>query len=90
MEDNSIAIFKCLSDQSRLKIINCLLEKPMYVELISELVGLNPSTISFHLKKLEEAGLVTSSKEQYYVVYKVNEEALKHSLLDLVKVDMNT
>jgi hypothetical protein len=59
----------------------------MYVELLSERLGLTPSTISFHLKKLEEAGIVYSTKEQYYVIYNINKDILRGSLLDLIKSD---
>lgn len=82
-----IKIFKCLADKSRLLIINNLINEPMYVELLAERLGLTPSTISFHLKKLEEAQIVYSTKEQYYVVYNINEGILKGSLLDLIKSD---
>lgn len=86
MERDSIKIFKCLSDKSRLLIINNLKDSPMYVELLSERLGLSPSTISFHLKKLEEVKLVYSAKEQYYVVYHLNEDILSLSLNDLINV----
>ncbi|QVK19861.1 metalloregulator ArsR/SmtB family transcription factor [Mycoplasmatota bacterium] len=86
MFDNSIKIFKSLSDNSRLRIVNNLLNGPMYVELLSERLNLSPSTVSFHLKKLEGAGLVFPKKEQYYVVYHLNEEILNKNLLSLVKI----
>lgn len=82
---DSISIFKCLGDKSRLLILNNLIKEPMYVELLAQRLNLTPSTISFHLKKLEEAGIVQSKKEQYYVVYSINKEILKISLLDLIK-----
>lgn len=82
---NSVAIFKALGDNTRLNIINTLLETPMYVELLSLRLDLTPSTISFHLKKLEEIGLVESTKEQYYVLYSVNTDFLNSTLLSLVQ-----
>lgn len=85
--EKSILIFKCLADQSRINIINNLIETPMYVELLAERLKLSPSTVSFHLKKLEEAGMVYSSKEQYYVMYYINKEIFNLSLLDLVKTN---
>lgn len=85
MADTSIMIFKCLSDKSRLMIINSLLQKPMYVELLSQTLNLAPSTVSFHLKKLEEAGLVKPVKDQYYTVYYINSEILETTLINLIK-----
>ena len=84
---NSLELFKCLSDKSRLKIINSLMLEPMYVELLSERLGIATSTVSFHLKKLMEAGIVSSKKEQYYTVYALNEEIFSLTLGALVKDD---
>lgn len=86
MTDNeAIKIFKSLSDKSRLMILKCLAKEPMYVERLAERISLTPSTVSFHLKKLEEAKIVTKEKEQYYVVYHMNEHILKSTLLDIIK-----
>jgi biotin operon repressor len=57
----------------------------MYVERLSERLSLTPSTISFHLKKLEDAGIVYSVKDQYYQVYHLVENILKENILDLIK-----
>lgn len=84
-EDNAIKLFKSLSDKSRLQILKSLIHEDMYVELLAERLDLAASTISFHLKKLEEVGAVTSRKEQYYNIYSINEEVFKSSILDIIK-----
>ncbi|BCS55393.1 metalloregulator ArsR/SmtB family transcription factor [Geobacter sp. SVR] len=82
--DQSIAIMKALADQSRLNIIKSLLERPQYVEEIASRHGLAASTVSFHLRKLEQAGLVTSRKEQYYAVFEANQGMLDTTLREIV------
>ena len=82
--EQSIAIMKALADQSRLTIVNSLLERSQYVEEIAERHGLASSTVSFHLRKLEAAGLVSSRKEQYYVVFRANEEIFNTTLREIV------
>lgn len=84
-EDNAIKLFKCLSDKSRLQILKSLVHEDMYVELLAQRLNLAPSTISFHLKKLEESGAVTSRKEQYYNIYSINESIFKSSILDIIR-----
>ncbi len=84
-EIEAIKLFKCLSDKSRLLILKSLIKEPMYVELLAERLQLTPPTISFHLKKLEDANVVRSSKEQYYTIYSINEDILKSRILDIVK-----
>jgi len=80
----TVSLFKCLADASRLELIRALNDGPKYVELLSELLGRSPSTISFHLKKLEDAGLVEAAKEQYYTVYSLKPKALELRLLDVI------
>ncbi len=84
-ENQAIELFKCLSDRSRLQILKSLSLEPMYVERLSERLSLSPSTISFHLKKLENAGIVYSQKDQYYQIYHLVESVLKENILDLIK-----
>lgn len=83
--EKAIRIFKCLSDASRLNIIATLQKGEAYGELLAERLGLSASTLSFHMKKLEEAGLVTSRKEQYYTVYSINGDVFNVSILDILK-----
>lgn len=87
MKKDLVGIFKALADKSRLLIINSLIEKDMYVEALTESLGLSTSTVSFHLKKLEQAGLVNSRKEQYYVVYSVNKEVLDKRIIEFIKIE---
>jgi len=82
--DQSLAVMKALADRSRLAIINSLMERPQYVEEIAQRHGLAPSTVSFHLGKLEKAGLVRRLKEQYYVVFRANDEIFDTTLRELV------
>jgi DNA-binding transcriptional regulator YhcF (GntR family) len=77
---------KALADQSRLAIVNSLLESSQYVEEIAKRHDLAPSTVSFHLRKLEQAGLVSSRKEQYYVVFRANDEIFNTTLREIVSV----
>lgn len=86
MDKECIKIFKALADKSRLLIITNLIEESMYVELLAERLSLSPSTVSFHLKKLEECGIVNSTKEQYYVMYHINEKVLSQSIIELISV----
>jgi DNA-binding transcriptional regulator YhcF (GntR family) len=82
--DQSISIMKALADKSRLAIVNSLLERSQYVEEIAKRHDLAPSTVSFHLRKLEQAGLVSSRKEQYYVVIQPNDEIFDTTLREIV------
>ena len=71
---NALALFKALGDESRLHIVQILLQGESYVELIA----------SHHLKKLEEAGLVECHRTQFYMIYSLKPGVLDHPLTDLI------
>lgn len=79
----SIEIMKSLADTSRLHVLNSLMEKPQYVEELSHRLNLAVSTVSFHLKKLEKAGLVVKKKEQYYTIYSLRDDIFNLTLREL-------
>ena len=85
LEADAIKLFKCLADKSRLQILKSLVQEEMYVERLAERLDLTPATISFHLKKLEDAGAVTSRKEQYYTMYAIRQEVFMTNIMDIIK-----
>ena len=84
---DSIQIMKALADSSRLLILNSLFEKPQYVEELSKRFDLAASTVSFHLKKLEEAHLVVKDKKQYYSEFRINDVLFDKTLFELTSFE---
>lgn len=76
MSEELVTFFKALADKNRLKIVGLLAEKPYSVEELATLLGLKPPTISHHLAKLVEVGLVKSHTESYYNVYQLDQSVL--------------
>lgn len=83
-EDETIRLFKCLSDKSRLQILKSLAIEDMYVERLAQRLALTPPTISFHLKKLADVGAVRSYKTQYYTMYSLCKDVFHARIIDLV------
>lgn len=77
-------LFKALGDESRLAILRILLEGESWVELIASRLSLTSATVSHHLKKLEEAGLVECRRTQFYRIYSVKREPLDATLLSYI------
>ena len=77
MSEELVTFFKALADANRLKIVGLLAEKPYSVEELAALLKLKPPTISHHLAKLVEAGLVNSRPVSYYNVYQLDQAALQ-------------
>lgn len=72
-----LAFFKALSDANRLRIVALLAKEPLPVEGLAEMLGLSSSTVSHHLARLAEVGLVSARAEGYYSVYQLELDALK-------------
>lgn len=79
-----VKVMKALSDPNRIKMIKLLQRRVLCVCEIQEAMGLAQSTASKHLKILEEAGLITYSREGLWVNYRLadgNENPYAASLL---------
>ena len=74
--DKVVAALKALADKNRLKILSLLLNKQYCVKSLAKKLAISESSVSQHLKKLREAGLVVGVKKGYWVHYSVQEEKL--------------
>jgi hypothetical protein len=66
-----LTFFKALGDANRLKIVGLLARQSYTVEQLSAMLELGASTVSHHLSKLAEAGLVTATAHSYYNYYRL-------------------
>jgi predicted transcriptional regulator len=76
-EPDLLTFFKALADANRLKIVGLLSQEAYSVEQLAAMLQLRPSTISHHLSRLAEAGLVSARAEGYYSVYSLEARALE-------------
>lgn len=67
---------KALSDESRLKIIKVLSNGQATTKDLSEILNLSASATSLHLKQLKSANLLDCRKENKFVYYFLNDNAL--------------
>lgn len=84
MKEN-LKFLKLLADETRLDILNILLKEDSYVEKLACELSLAQATICYHLKKMESAGIVNSSRTQYYIIYSLNREIFDKPLFELIK-----
>ena len=83
MSDELVTFFKAFADANRLKIVGLLAQQPYSVEELAALLNLKPSTVSHHLARLAQIGLVSAKTESYYNVYQLDEKALQSKSRDL-------
>jgi len=76
--EEKLKIFKALSDETRLKIVEFLLSGEKCVCEITAHVGRMQSTVSLQLAKLESLGIVESRREGKKIYYKIkNRKVIK-------------
>lgn len=69
-EDVSCAsVLKVLADETRLAVVEQLLEGPKTVSEINEILEVEATLLSHHLKALREAQLVTRERQGRYATY---------------------
>jgi predicted transcriptional regulator len=72
-----LAFFKALADANRLKLIGLLAQKESSVEELAAMLGVSASTVSHHLAKLSQIGLVSARAEGYYNIYHLQTDNLE-------------
>lgn len=78
METEQAELFKVLSVDTRIRIIELLKQKgPLGANEMSEILGITPSAVSQHLKTLKNAGLVRYERKGYWIPYEINPGALE-------------
>lgn len=73
----SAELFKILSVDKRIEIIERLKCGPLTVNTLAEKLGVTSSAVSQHLRVLKAAGLVNNQRQGYFIRYSINEEALE-------------
>ncbi len=70
-------IFKALSDETRLHIIDMLSCSELSACDILASFDLSQSTLSYHMKILTDAGIINSRREGLWTKYSINETAFE-------------
>ena len=85
--DSTAALFRSLGDPARVKIVNVLATTggPVCACSFEPALGLAQPTVSHHLKKLTEAGLLDREQRGKWAYFTLNDEAFER-LVSIVRV----
>ncbi len=64
-----VSLFKALSDETRVRLLNLSLHHELNVNEIVRVLGMGQSRISHHLKILNESGLITHRRDGLWIFY---------------------
>jgi ArsR family transcriptional regulator len=66
-------MYSVLSSSKRIEILYFLNLAPLTPGSLSEVTGMPPNLLSFHLRKLEEAGIIRGEKEGRFIEYSLTQ-----------------
>ena len=69
-----VTIFKALGDQTRLEIVSYLLHNKQCACDFCDCIPKDQTTISRHLKILEQSGIITSTKQGRNIIYRIKDD----------------
>lgn len=84
-----IKLLKALSDETRIKIVQCLMSGEQCACAIVPFIGKAQPTVSQHLKILEEAEILESRREGVNIWYRIkSKEAIQiMKILDIQRIE---
>lgn len=80
---NNLAYFYSIfSDSTRLKILILLLLSEMCVNDLAQMLDINQTTISHQLKILKTYGVVSSTRKNKFVFYKITDKFVNNIMIN--------
>lgn len=86
--NKTLKILSALSNEHRLKVFLLLLKEELCVCELEKILNMKQSRISHIMGKLSHAGLVKSKRQGKWVIYSVNPEAEKESVVKALAKDL--
>ena len=77
--------FQNFSDSTRIKILSCLSMMNMCVNDLSNVLGINQTTISHQLKQLKDQNLVSYKRDGKILIYSLKNENVNEMMLYAIK-----
>ena len=73
-----IPLFKALSDETRLKIVQMLTCESLCANELLECFSMTQPSLSYHMKILTASGLVRARRQGGFTRYSINRQKLRH------------
>ena len=68
---------RAVADATRLRALQLIAERPRSTQELARLIGISEAGLSKHLRLMAEAGLLTTRREGYYVLYSLVPERIE-------------
>ncbi|GLZ76966.1 hypothetical protein Afil01_17730 [Actinorhabdospora filicis] len=74
--EDLLRVLRALADETRLRALRLIAERPRSTQELAPLVGLSEAALSRHLRLMAEAGVLTTERSGYYVLYRLAPEPI--------------
>ena len=81
-----IKVFKALSDETRLRILNLLIERECCVCEVMQVLNISQTRASRNLTVLYDAGFLKLRREGLWALYSIDKTGLAENYLDIVTI----
>ncbi len=85
--DKLVTFYKALGDPTRIRILALLANGPLHGQALAGKLGVTPPTITHHMVKLREAGVVYERREKntiYFYLHETNVKRNSQAILELI------
>jgi len=87
---DAVKAFKALSDETRLRILNILLERECCVCEVMQALDISQTRASRNLAALYDAGFLKLRKDGLWSLYSIDKDGMQEYLTDMVRAVTNT
>ncbi|CQR48436.1 HTH-type transcriptional repressor CzrA [Paraliobacillus sp. PM-2] len=88
--DKLVNYHKALGDPTRIRIIVLLQQKPLHGQAIAHKLGLKPATITHHMSKLRNIGLVYQRRDKNTIYFYLDQKKLEQSAAAITQLGVHT
>lgn len=81
-----VRFHKALADPTRVRIVALLAKGPLHGQAIAGKLGLSAPTVTHHMAKLREAGLIRDHREKNTIYFSLEEQTLVSDAGSIVKL----
>ncbi|GIO53732.1 MULTISPECIES: metalloregulator ArsR/SmtB family transcription factor [Paenibacillus] len=87
--DKLVNYYKALADRNRIRILVLLSQEEINGMTLAEKLGVTPATITHHIAKLKEVGVVMERREKNVSYYRISQDMIERTEGQLLKLIRN-
>lgn len=81
-----VTFYKCMADPTRIRIVSLLADGPLHGKALAGKLGITPPTITHHMAKLRDTGLVYERRDKNTIYFHLNEKVLRQDAVAILKI----